>query len=303
MPRTRPTYPRSTLTRLAVTVWLTTVAVATVTAQGTRPMTFMDVQSMRSFGGQAPSPDGRWMLYTISTPDWEKAKSQSDLHLVSLAEGVASSRQMTFSKDHSETSPQWSRDGRVFVYLSNRDAPASPARQDQLYLMRPDGGEARQITNAKDGVADFAFTRDGRWLVYRAGKSGEQQLYRLSVAAISAGDAEAEQLTRHAAGVGRWALARDSRRAYFVAPDSVDTDGKKRQEKDFTAAVYHMERPLENLWALDLDPVRATRLTQLPICPWRDCRLDATARCASCSSNFLNILLTEYDVTNREAAP
>lgn len=254
-------------TRLAPT-WASFVLcisfVATAAAQSTRPVTFMDVQDMRSFGSEAPSPDGRWMLYTISTPDWQKAGDQSDIHLVSLQEGVTSSRQMTFTKQHNETSPQWCRDGRFFVFLSNRDAPSNAARQNQLYLLRPDGGEARRITEAPDGVSNFAFSRDGRWLVFRAGKSGEQQLYRLPVAAIAVGDTTAEQLTRQPAGVGEWELAPDSRRVYFVAPDTADPDEKRRLEKDFTVNVYHMERPLESLWAIDLDPVGATRLTRDP---------------------------------------
>ncbi len=237
---------------------------ASAWAQGPRPMTFMDVQDMRSFGSEAPSPDGRSLLYTITTPDWKTAKEQSDVFLVSLADGVASSRQMTFTKEYNETSPRWSRDGKAFAFLSNRDAPASAPRQNQIYLLRPDGGDARRITDAKDGVADFAFSRDGRWLVYRAGKPNEQQLYRLSVAAVTAGDAAAEQLTRQPAGVGRWEIAPDSRRIYFIAPDSVDQDEKRRLEADFTVTVYHMEKPLESLWALELEPLAATRLTRDP---------------------------------------
>ncbi|MBI3081824.1 MAG: PD40 domain-containing protein, partial [Gemmatimonadetes bacterium] len=244
----------ASLARVGVAVVLSIGLVATAAAQSPRPVTFIDVQDMRSFGSEAPSPDGRWMLYTISTPDWQKAQNQSDIHLVSLREGVTSSRQMTFTKEHNETSPRWSRDGRFFVFLSNRDAPSNAARQNQLYLLRPDGGEARQITDARDGVADFGFTRDGRWLVFRAGKSGEQQVHRLPVAAIAAGDAEAEQLTRQPAGVGRWELAPDSRRIYFIAADSADPDERRRVEKDFTVTVYHLERPLESLWAIDLDP-------------------------------------------------
>jgi len=264
MPRSSLCPPRASLLRLLFTAVASVGLTATALAQGTRPVKFMDAQNMRSFGSETPSPDGRWMLYTISTPDWEEARSQSDIHVVSLQEGVASSKQLTFTKEHSETSPGWSRDGRFLVFLSNRDAPSSAARQNQLYLMRPDGGEARQITDAKDGVADFAFTKDGRWLVFRAGKAGEQQLYRLPVTAIAAGEAEAEQLTRQPAGVGRWATAPDSRRIYFIAADSADTDDKRRVDKGFTVNVYHLEKPLESLWAVDLDPVRATRLTQDP---------------------------------------
>ncbi len=42
----------------------------------TRPMTFLDVQEMRRAGSWAPSPDGQWMLYTISTPDWQEAEGE-----------------------------------------------------------------------------------------------------------------------------------------------------------------------------------------------------------------------------------
>jgi hypothetical protein len=55
-----------------------------------RPMTFMDMQLMKSAGSPAPSPDGRWMLYTVSTPDWKEAKRQTDIFLVSLELGVPS---------------------------------------------------------------------------------------------------------------------------------------------------------------------------------------------------------------------
>ncbi len=258
----RPT--RASLAGPGGALFFTIAVVTTGVAQTPRPLTFLDAENMRSAGSEAPSPDGLWMVYTVSTPDWHEAQAQSDVHLVSLQDGVSSSRQMTFTKEYDESSPQWSRDGRFFVFLSNRDAPADAAVRNQLYLLRPGGGEARRITDAPDGVLDFAFSRDGRSLVFRAGKTDEEQLYRLQVAAIDVGDAEEEQLTRQPAGVSRWELARDSRRIYFVSADSVDTDERRRLENDFTVNVYHMETPLESLWALELDPVRARRLTRDP---------------------------------------
>ena len=59
---------------------LTLLLLATVppiAAQDTtapRPMTFLDMQHMKTAGSATPSPDGRWMLYTVSTPDWKEAK-------------------------------------------------------------------------------------------------------------------------------------------------------------------------------------------------------------------------------------
>jgi Tol biopolymer transport system component len=227
-----------------------------------RPMTFLDMQHMRQAGSPAPSPDGAWMLYTISTPDWKEAKRQTDIFLVSLKQGLASTKQMTWTKEKNETSPTWLRDSSAFIFASNRDAPASAATQNQLYLMRPDGGEARRITDPKDGVSTFALSKDGRWLVYRSGKAGEEQLYKLPVTGIDT--AKPEQLTKQAAGVGIWRWAPDGRRIYFLGPEKPDTDEKQRREKKFTVEIRNAETPLARLWALDLDTKKAAELTTDP---------------------------------------
>jgi Tol biopolymer transport system component len=74
-----------------------------------RPMTFLDMQQMRQVGSPTPSPDGKWLLYTLSTPDWKEAKRQTDLYVVSMQQGVASTRQLTFTKEKNETSPPSAR--------------------------------------------------------------------------------------------------------------------------------------------------------------------------------------------------
>jgi dipeptidyl aminopeptidase/acylaminoacyl peptidase len=228
-------------------------------AEPLRPMTFLDMQHMRQAGSPTPSPDGQWLLYTVSTPDWQEARSQTDLYLVSLAQGLPSTRQMTFTTDRNETAPAWSLDGAFFLFLSNRDAPANAPNRNQLYRMRPTGGEAQRITDAAQGVSDFALSRDGLWLVYRSGRPGEEQLYRLPVAGL--GDTRPEQITRQPAGIASWEWAPDSRRIYFIAPDSLDTDDRQRREKGFTVNIVNQETPLASLWALDLDPIRPVRLT------------------------------------------
>jgi dipeptidyl aminopeptidase/acylaminoacyl peptidase len=237
-----------------------------------RPITFLDRQYQRDVGSPTPSPDGKWLLYTLSTPDWNQARRQTDLYLVSVKDGLSSTRQMTFTKDKNETSPRWSRDGKFFVFLSNRDAPSAPsagsaapssgnaAGQNQIYVMRPDGGEARKITDAKDGVSTLDFSKDGRWLVYRSGKSDEEQLYELPVSGIDS--AKPVQLTHQQAGVGLWKWSPDSRRIYFITADTLDKDEKLRVEKKFNVAIRNMATPLSSLWALDVDAKKATRLTR-----------------------------------------
>ena len=257
-----------------------TVSVTSAAAQASadlRPMTFMDVQTMARGGSWTPSPDGQWMLYTVSTPDWQEADRQSDIHLVSMQEGVASSRQMTYTDENNETSPTWSRDGSFFVFASDRDRGSTRERGsnrprgsdladeeagDQLYMMRPDGGEAQRITDADEGVADFAFSDDGRWLVYRSGESGQEQLYRLRVDDIL--DDEPEQLTDGDAGVELWEWSPDSRRIYFTRPDFRDVDDELRREEGFSVDIKNMVTPMSNLWALELEPRDTRQLTEDP---------------------------------------
>ena len=66
--------PRSvSLSALAFIALLSLSAAQAATPQisgdSLRPMTFMDVQLLRRASAPTPSPDGRWALYTVTTPD------------------------------------------------------------------------------------------------------------------------------------------------------------------------------------------------------------------------------------------
>ncbi len=253
-----PNLPRMLILGLLL---LTTAAHPAAAQDGSRPMNWMDVQLLKRAGSWEPSPDGQWMLYTVSTPDWEEAESQSDIHLVNMQEGYTSSRQLTFTEDADEGSPTWAPDGSFFLFSSNRDA-GNGMRGSQLYLMRVDGGEAQRITEAEDGVSGFGFSPDGKWLAYRSGPSGQAQLYTLPVDGIV--EAEPDQLTEHEAGVQEWEWAPDSRSIYFIRADSFDEADKERREKGFTVDVKNQETPLSNLWRMDLGGDGAVQLTDDP---------------------------------------
>ncbi len=237
-----------------------TVSVAVLAAFGSplaaqqRPFTFMDVQELKSAGSWTPSPDGTWLLYTVTTPDWEAAESQTDIHLASLSEGVPSNRQLTYTDAKDETSPAWAADGSFFAFLSNRDGD-----ENQLYMMRHDGGEARKVTDAEEGVSDFAFSPDGKWLVYRSGESDREQLYRLPNGDLAGG--EPEQLTNGKAGVDQWDFSPDGMRIYFTRPDSLYEDELKRREEGFTVDIRNAITPLSSLWSVDVASAAERRET------------------------------------------
>ncbi len=236
-----------------------------------RPMTWLDMQVMARAGSWTPSPDGAWMLYTVSTPDWKEDRSQSDLHLVSLADGVTSSRRLTFTEEHDEEQPGWAPDGSFVVFASDRDAEDG-RRGNQLYLMRVDGGEARRITDSARGVSGYAFSPDGAWLVYRGGESGMEQLFAIDVTVLrealaTGGDAtaaEATQLTDEPAGIDQWEFTPDGSSIYFLRPDAFQEDEKRRREAGFTVDIRNAETPLNNLHVLDLSTRETRKLTSDP---------------------------------------
>ncbi len=244
---------------------LSALHTAPVLAQGTgtelRPMTFMDGQLMKRAGSWTPNPDGEWMLYTVTTPNWEEANSQSDIHMVSMREGVSSNRQLTFTDDESESSPTWAPDGGSFLFSSSRDASGGSGGS-QLYLMRIDGGEAQKITDADDGVSGFDFSPDGMWLVYRSGPSGQAQLFRLPTGDLA--NADPVQLTDGEAGIDEWEWAPDSRQIYFTRADSFDEAEKERMEEGFTVEIKNMVTPLSNLWVVGAEGGEAEQLTNDP---------------------------------------
>ncbi len=215
-----------------------------------RAMTFTDIVQMRSVGAYALSPDGRWMVYVLSVPDWKAGKNFTDLYLVSTAGGA--SRQMTFTKDKNETQPAWARDGSFFAFLSDREG------RNQIYFLRPDGGEARRVTDEKEGIVSFGFSRDGKWLAYLAGREGERQLWLLPARFDAEGPLP---LTAHETGVISWQWSPDGRTIYFTAADRSDALDRERREKKFDVRIVDAPKPPAHLWSIAVASKQEKRLT------------------------------------------
>ena len=90
---TRAIYVTTSVT--AALAWVSGAAAAQ--GDGKRPMTFLDQQNMRQIGSPAPSPDRKSLLYTISVPDWNQARRQTDIYVVSMDQGIGSTRQLTYT--------------------------------------------------------------------------------------------------------------------------------------------------------------------------------------------------------------
>jgi dipeptidyl aminopeptidase/acylaminoacyl peptidase len=123
-----------------------------------RLLTLDDLAVLRDVSDPQISPDGAWVVYTVSTIDMKDDKKNSDLWMTSW--DGAKTIQLTFSKE-SEHTPRWSPDGKYLAFLSGRTVEEETG---QIWLMNRDGGEAEKITDFKGGVNDYIWSPDGKRL-------------------------------------------------------------------------------------------------------------------------------------------
>jgi dipeptidyl aminopeptidase/acylaminoacyl peptidase len=154
--------------RLALLVSLLT-ALPALAAPGDRPWTSDDVLGLRVVTDPQVSPDGHLVAYVVESLNGEKDAYQTDVWLVPTAGGEA--RPLASSPVGDDT-PRWSPDGRFVAFLSERPRPgAADAASDakrQVWLIRPDGGEAVPLTEAPGSVTDLRWSADGKTIAFLA---------------------------------------------------------------------------------------------------------------------------------------
>ena len=135
---------------------LLALAFSTVAQTARHAMTFDDLIKLHRPGGATISRDGKWIAYTLSTPDLDANRSVSNIWLVSAAGGEPT--QMT--EGGRDNSPAWSPDGKTLAFLSARDGSS------EVYLLSMEGGEARKLTHLSTGADLFHWSPDGKTIAF-----------------------------------------------------------------------------------------------------------------------------------------
>lgn len=118
-----------------------------------------DIYRMQNISNPKISPEGNWVLYSVSKIDSAKDKFTSKLYMVS-ADGKETVSLTEQTKGVSNYN--WSPDGKYISFLA---AGTEAEEGSQLYLMDRRGGEPMQLTHIKGELDAYQWFKDGKHLI------------------------------------------------------------------------------------------------------------------------------------------
>ncbi len=141
--------------------FLVVVPSASLAQEARRVPTIDDLLMLESAGSPRISPDGRWVVYTVTQTNFKDDAFVSQLWAASTSTPAANVQLTRGNK--SSGNPQWSPDSKWIAFTSDRVGDRS-----QVFVIRPDGGEAIQLTKSETPIASFDWSRDGKTIAYVA---------------------------------------------------------------------------------------------------------------------------------------
>ena len=130
-------------------------------AEAPRPLTPEDLWAVQRPSAPVMAPDGKSALYGVSSYSMETDRGTTALHWLNLQNGQ--SQQLTFPASGSDSGAVWRPDGSKIAFVSRRQA-----ERNQIFVMRMDGGEPRQLTDLPVAVSAVQWMPDGQSLVFMA---------------------------------------------------------------------------------------------------------------------------------------
>lgn len=162
-----------------------TCAGGMLVAQAPPPPNFVQALDLHSAQEPKLSPDGRQVVYSVRSADWEHNAYVNQLWLAEV-NGAAGARRWQLTRGaKSATAAAWSPDGKWIAFLAERPAPADtkptpdpgtatatgpdkhPAER-QIWVISPNGGEAWRLTQHATNVEAFQWSPDSRRIAFTA---------------------------------------------------------------------------------------------------------------------------------------
>jgi dipeptidyl aminopeptidase/acylaminoacyl peptidase len=138
---------------------------ATAIAQTAKqPLTHESMWLMKRVGAPSPSPDGKWVVFSVTEPSYEEKKQVSDLWIV-LTDGSAEPRRLTDSQP-SESDVAWSPDSSRIAFSAKYEGDDA----NEIYVQ--DVGDrtakAARVTSVSTGARAPRFRPDGKAILFQS---------------------------------------------------------------------------------------------------------------------------------------
>ena len=158
---------RATATRLSGSFFFAAVLCAPLhlpfvaRAQTKTPISHETMWLLKRVGAPAPSPDGKWVVFSLVEPAYDEKDQVSDLWIVP-ADGSAKPRRLTFTKG-GESGVAWSPDSRRLAFSARREG--DEVRRFTCIDVAA-GGEAVRATSLSTGARSPQWRPDGKALLF-----------------------------------------------------------------------------------------------------------------------------------------
>src|SRR5476649_1014158 len=133
---------------------LCVAAAAGAQQTGKHPITFTDLIRLHRVGGAEISPDGKWVAYTVTTPDLDANRNASNIWVVPTDGGAS----LQLTQSGHDASAVWSPDGKMLAFVSSRTG------ESQVYVLSMAGGESHAWTHLSTGADLVKWSPDGKTL-------------------------------------------------------------------------------------------------------------------------------------------
>jgi dipeptidyl aminopeptidase/acylaminoacyl peptidase len=260
------------LRRAAPSLFTTLIGAALAFPQA-RHLELSDFTKIVSVADPQISPDGKSIVVVVSRANLEQDRNERELLQVDISSGA----QHALTYDRKTTgSPRWSPGGDRLAFTAN-DGAGKEAKP-QVFVLSMNGGEAKKITDAPNGIEQFAWRPNGQEIAYvtsdEAPNKKEIEKHKdafevgdndyLATEAptsshiwlVSAGGGKAKRLTS-----GAWSLPKSAPPSSPASPISWSPDGKwllfTRQEHP-----QQGDADLTTLQLLDVDTGETRKLTK-----------------------------------------
>ena len=233
-----------------------------VNASGKRPMTLDDLDRLQNVGSPQLSPDGRFVIFSLSSTKYRQNRSTSSLMIGEISSGK-------IRKLCKGSSPQWSPDGKQIALFAQR------GNRTGLWIRKIPSGEERFLTEVPqtdhflghNTRKNFAWSADSKKIAYVAAEGPRKSSADSSIKVID----RILYKTRTGFSDNRkthiWVVDVNSGKKKVLTPGKYDEHSLSwsPDSKRIVFISNHSKNPdnnyLDDLWTVELASGNIARLT------------------------------------------